>query len=127
MNYSDWIKEHYPTYESAYGRCAEAVKKMSKEFPELKIVRGHVMCLWGKRAHWWLTDAEGNIIDPTVTQFPGTINYDEWKPGDQIRVGKCMNCGDEIWKSVSTIEVRYITESVCSKTCEANLMKSLNS
>ena len=50
-----------------------------------------------KRGHWWLTDEEGNIVDPTAGQFPIIVRYEPWSDGDPIRLGKCRNCGKEVW------------------------------
>jgi len=85
------------------GMCRQEVAAMKEEFPELEEVKGHVTVWFSgagpmKRAHWWLTDPDGNIVDPTVGQFPfGVERYEPWEKGDPIRLGKCMNCGEEIW------------------------------
>ena len=100
--YQRWITEYLVRIGGEpLGKCQEACKEMVTAFPELKKIRGHVHCPWGKRAHVWLEDTEGKIVDPTSSQFPYIFKYEVWKPGDEVRVGKCMNCGNEIWKSVS--------------------------
>jgi len=83
----------------AYGKCQEVSIKMAAVFPELSIVRGHAHTIaWGKRGHWWLVDGAGMIVDPTAGQFPGGVSfYEEYKEGDPIRSGSCMDCGEPIW------------------------------
>lgn len=90
MNYQEWIEENVP---DSYGACREVTKDMQKEFPELRRVRGHYYCwVWGKREHWWLED--GEVIDPTASQFPskGKGRYEEWQGLEPT--GKCPNCGE---------------------------------
>lgn len=108
--YTAWISEHYPTYESAYGKCAEATTAMLAVFPELHRVRGHYYCLvWGERSHWWLVTADGGIVDPTAVQFPsrGTGVYEAWNEGSAEPTGKCPNCGG----------YAYNHAAVCSDAC----------
>jgi hypothetical protein len=60
------------------------------------------------------------IIDPTVTQFlcPGFVDYVEWLAGDEVRVGKCMNCGEDIWKQVMDLRDSGANkETFCSEEC----------
>lgn len=76
------------------------------------------------RGHAWLVDAIGNVVDPTRDQFPGPIEYEEWKPGDVVRVGKCMNCGEEIWEPVESLGETPPQKSVCSLKCNDELMES---
>ena len=83
---------------------------MLKTFPELKRVRGSYLCpIWGERWHWWLITANGDIIDPTVDQFPskGIGEYIELTEDSPIPVGRCMNCGNLI----------YTQEYTCSEKC----------
>ena len=102
---------------------------MVKQFPELTIVKGHVEDLqWGRRSHIWLKTAEGEIVDPTVAQFPSVMEYEEWEPGDEVRVGKCMECGEEIWRSVQTLDVEdpgCRRPYFCSEECSVAMAKSM--
>ena len=110
MTYQEWIDEHYPDYESSYGKCAEATLDMQKVFPELTRVRGHYYCSsWGEREHWWLTDKDGNIVDPTARQFPtkGHGVYDPWDESQPEPTGICPNCG----------EYCYNNDTCCSENC----------
>jgi hypothetical protein len=117
--YLKWIEKNIPNYESAYGKCRETCEKMLKEFPELKLVRGYYSCaVWGERMHWWLVDAENNIIDPTAIQFPTKGNgiyqkLDEFAPQP---TGKCTNCGEYI----------YNGNYLCSDGCKFDSNSEIN-
>lgn len=105
--YREWINKNV---KEVLGTCAEITDKMNKEFPELRRVRGHYFCtVLGNREHWWLVDECGEIIDPTVGQFPslGSGVYREWKEGDKEPTGKCINCG----------EYTFDSEQICSEIC----------
>lgn len=117
--YADWIKD-YAFRAGGYvlGKCKDAAKEMASAFPELTVTRGHVQCSWGKRGHWWLLDPEGTIVDPTASQFPDIFEYEQWQPGDTVRVGKCMECGDEIWAPVFELDSEPPQQSICSSACE---------
>lgn len=53
-----------------YGMCAEHTLAMQQKFPELVRIRGHYDCPFhGKICHWWLVAPNGEIVDPTVSQF----------------------------------------------------------
>lgn len=121
-SYEAWISMYRSRVPSTYGKCKEATAEMKAVFKELDIVRGHVWCAWGQRSHFWCVDPKGNIVDPTADQFPGGVGeYMPWKPGDAVRVGKCMNCGDEIWRPVRTLDEEPQHASVCSEECEQKL------
>lgn len=121
-SYTIWI-EQWLAENRAYGNCQAACTAMAEAFPELTTVPGHVSCDWGYRAHWWLTDTDGNIVDPTVSQFGVVFDYCPWKPGDEVRVGKCMNCGDEIWRSVQVLDPPPKQECICSDECKVSFAK----
>jgi hypothetical protein len=90
------MAEHIPPLD-LYGKCAEVTQQMAAANPSLRRVRGHYYCpIWGERAHWWLVDRDGKIIDPTAAQFPskGNGTYVEWQEGEKEPSGKCYNCGD---------------------------------
>jgi|WetSurMetagenome_2_1015567.scaffolds.fasta_scaffold31626_9 hypothetical protein len=100
---------------------------MNKVFPELKVVRGHVMDLqWGRRSHWWLETPTGAIVDPTKSQFPCVIEYEPWTPESLVRLGRCVNCGGDIWRAVASLDEVH-QESVCGPGCEAILMAEYES
>ena len=91
--YQSWISANVP---AAYGACAEVTLAMQTAFPELTRVRGFYHCpVWGAREHWWLVTADGQIIDPTASQFPsrGGGRYEPWREGQREPTGMCPNCG----------------------------------
>ncbi len=75
---------------------------MKRAFPELKRERGNVYIRSGHhRPHWWLIAPNGDIVDPSNSQFQesyyGADNgIIEYIPLIDKRVpkGNCMNCGD---------------------------------
>lgn len=121
--YAEWIEKEYlsrfESHQHVLGRCKEAVEEMVKVFPELISTVGHVEIMgWGRRGHWWCVTESGDVVDPTRTQFPMVMAYEPFVPGDDVRVGKCMNCGDEIWKPVQSLSEEPAQECVCGKECE---------
>lgn len=105
--YQAWIREHVG---ESYGKCADATEAMLTAFPELLRVRGHYYCsAWGERAHWWLVDTDGNVIDPTASQFPskGSGEYVPWDESRQEPTGRCPNCGGHC----------YNWDTCCSDKC----------
>jgi len=101
-----------------YGNCAEITLAMGRQFPGLQRVRGHYMCpVWGERAHWWMVDANGNVVDPTADQFPsrGTGEYIPWVEGAQEPTGMCPNCGGAV----------YDGGTVCSENCYVEFAASI--
>ena len=54
-------------------------------------------------------------------QFPSIEEYLEFSPGDLVRVGKCMQCGSEIWEAVESLDGPAIHKYVCSDACESKL------
>ena len=129
MTYEEWIAPYAANKERLMGACKWVCELMMKKFPELKIVPGHVQVPepWGKRGHFWLVDPEGNIVDPTAAQFPGILSYEPWTDDEKIRVGKCMNCGDDIWRKVKTLEDDVTHgECICSPACGKEFEDYLN-
>jgi len=126
--YQQFIDQHYPDYEHAYGKCHSAAEHMQSVFHELRIVKGWVFCSWGQRDHVWLETSEGERVDPTGKQFPGWPNlpYEEWKPGMPVCVGTCCNCGEDIYKALQSLDEPGHGTSICSPSCEAEYMAYLN-
>jgi hypothetical protein len=119
--YAEWIAAYSIRQDGILlGKCREAVADMLAAFPELREVRGHVHCMWGKRGHFWTQDLDGSIVDPTRAQFPGGIEYEPWVEGSEVRVGKCMNCGADIWEQVKDL-LHVETNSICGPDCEREL------
>ena len=110
--YSDWIQANVA---KTYGECVDVTQRMQDAFPLLERVRGHYYCpVWGERAHWWLVDVHGEIIDPTAGQFPskGNGRYEPWDDSQEEPTGRCMGCGGYC----------YGGDSVCSPACEVDVM-----
>lgn len=96
---------------------------MAEAFPELRQVKGHIYdTFWGKRAHWWCVAPEGEIVDPTATQFPALERYEEYRAGDKVCVGVCMDCGTKLWADPT---IPYDSR-FCSKRCEDATINYLN-
>lgn len=111
--YSKWIEENVTV---AHGMCSSTTMRMQKEFPELTRVRGH----YGHHTHWWLTTTEGEIVDPTKSQFMSqSEEYTPWVEGSPEPVGKCMNCGDYVWTN-------EFSTMVCSAECCKDLEREYN-
>lgn len=125
-DYTKWITDYLARTPNVYGLCKEATAEMQKAFPELQLVPGYVETFWGRRDHFWLKAPDGTILDPTESQFPGGISsYDPWKPGMLTRVGKCMNCGDEIWRNRDSLTYGKV-EGSCSDECTNALNEYYN-
>lgn len=120
--YKEWVKEYIDRTPFLLGKCHAASAEMRAAFPELQEKKGYVQTLaWGEREHVWMVDEEGNIVDPTEGQFPhGALSYREWVPGALTLVGRCMECGDQIWRCVDSLEGErhYFCGSDCEKSAE---------
>lgn len=85
-----------------YGECADVTRDIAAKDPSLTRVRGFYHChQWGRRAHWWLKDSAGKVIDPTKMQFPsaGSGEYEEYDPiKHPTPIGRCMQCGAETFE-----------------------------
>lgn len=105
--YKVWIQDNV---DEPYGNCYSFSVKMQEVFPELTLVRGHYYCpVWGERQHWWLTDPDGDVVDPTAAQFPSTGigHYEPWDENQPEPTGKCPNCGGLV----------YDGGTCCSENC----------
>lgn len=96
--YETWIREHVPDLAAACMRCGEVSREMRAAFPELRLVRGHYICLILREElpHWWLVTHDGRVVDPTAIQFPSNGNG-EYIPRDESQpepTGRCYNCGN---------------------------------
>jgi len=100
--YAAWIEKHCAGPQGGF--CHSRATDMQEAFPELVLCRGYyVSVLDGSRPHWWLKDAEGSVIDPTAAQFQmkdGGV-YQEYEESihGELPIGKCMNCGSEVFES----------------------------
>lgn len=123
MTYAEWIASHVPTHP--LGECKKYATEMAAAFPELTLVAGHVETMgWGRRGHWWLETPSGDIVDPTARQFHGPILYSAWDPTEPVRLGKCMNCGEEIWECVESLD-KATQKGICGDRCEREFIAYL--
>lgn len=101
-------------YQKYRGKCKEFSEELCRENSDLTLVRGFYHCpIWGKQAHWWCKDKDGNIVDPTKLQFPsgGIIEFYEEFDGNV----ECSNCGKSMKEEdVSFAEGKY---AFCSGEC----------
>ena len=92
MRTEEEIQADYRKYR---GKCKELVDELCAKDPTLKAVRGHYECpFWGMQNHWWCVDKDGNIVDPSVKQFPTEglgANYIEFDG-----FYSCEFCGDDV-------------------------------
>ena len=116
--FSNWIDSRYPDYITAVGKCAEACHAMKAAFPDLRLTNGEVEIIGytEPRLHWWLVDEHGDIIDPTVRQFPSApfyIEADENHPARNYEYKRCPNCGDHYYATPE----RDGFGPLCSQNC----------
>jgi hypothetical protein len=121
--YVEWVEQRVEAdYQGEawrmMGQCRQEAEKMGEAFPELRVVKGHVT-VWReilqpqRTAHWWCVAVEGEIVDPTRGQYPWPVtDYEQYVEGDPVRLGKCANCGDEIWGDPAVSH-----PTVCSDEC----------
>jgi hypothetical protein len=122
--YEDWIRAYKIEHNwNVRGLCSIATTRMAEAFPELTRVPGWCYHSTGSDEHWWLAAPDGTIIDPTASQFTGLLRYEPFKPGDEVRVGRCMNCGIGIYEAVDALSGPRRTS--CSDECERALIKSM--
>lgn len=100
-------------YSKFAGTCKEACEAVKSQQPDLEMIRGYYHCpMWGKREHWWLRDALGQITDPTVKQFPTCGVGAEYEEFDGTC--ECEQCGKQITEEVATTYGNY---AFCSTPC----------
>jgi hypothetical protein len=99
--YLGWIYKYVAVHPILRGGCAGATLEMIQEFPELKRVAGFA----NGAEHFWCVAPDETILDPTAGQFVGlTIEYRPFQPGDVVKVGRCMDCGDDIEVAVDRLD-----------------------
>lgn len=113
--YTTWIQRKL-TQGSPIAMCAAWTRDMVAAFPELTRVHGHVHLWSGRCPHWWCETPDGEIIDPTVSQFRG-LPYAYWphQEGAPEPTGKCINCGEYVYAPRS---------SSCSEACDRELQEA---
>jgi len=100
------------------GKCKEMSESLIREDPTLRLVRGYYYCpMWGRQEHWWCETEDGDIIDPTVKQFPTNghaATYEEWDG-----TYECAECGKVMSGEPPVAEGNY---ACCSTTCMMKLV-----
>lgn len=123
--YAEWIERYADEcggHDRLRGMCGSATARMAREFPELRRVPGTIYFAAGNSEHWWCETEAGEVVDPTASQFAGILSYSPWRPGDEVCVGKCMNCGEHIYDNPATLEGNR--RSICSPECGEELTKA---
>jgi hypothetical protein len=109
---ADFQEGRVNNYLRYRGKCREMALDMVKKYPGLRLVRGFYHCpFWGKQAHWWAEDKNGNVIDPSAAQFPsnGAGEYEEFNG-----VIQCEECGKEVLEDDAYIDGNH---AFCSGEC----------
>lgn len=107
--------EYISKITNFHATCAEETLKMQRKFPEMKRIRGHYHCLLtGLRPHWWLQAPDGQIVDPTASQFNPGGEYIPWTEGAPEPTSKCLQCGEYV----------YDFHNFCNQQCYELFMKS---
>jgi hypothetical protein len=99
-------------YKKYRGKCKELSEAEVLKDPTLTLVRGHYECpIWGAQPHWWCVTTTGEIVDPSVKQFPfpGTGTYVPFNG-----IVECAECGKEIEEDTAKFESNY---GFCSTKC----------
>lgn len=112
--YLDWISTNVTG--PCAGFCHYYSYRMRDAFPELRLVAGRYVHPQAVATHWWLETPDGEVVDPTASQFPSGGTYYEHIPSDDDPTGKCPNCG----------EYCYHGEQTCCKQCYTEYVQYLN-
>jgi hypothetical protein len=117
--YADWIRDYVEVRKGNVRQmCESATAAMVKAFPELERVPGSIRFDDSEGIeHWWCETAEGEVVDPTASQFSErSLSYVRWQPGMEVRVGRCMQCGWDIYDRPEKLDGPI--QSICNKECE---------
>lgn len=99
------------------GKCKEMSESLVAKDPTLILVRGHYDCpFWGLQPHWWVKDANGNIVDPTSKQFPSKGNGEYIEFNGKVH---CSECDKEFLEEDGRYESNY---AFCSYTCHGRFI-----
>ncbi len=124
LEYAQWIAAYVDRQQGKVaGRCASASAGMAMAFSALRVAKGWCYSDHGILEHCWCVAPDGSIVDPTAEQFTGISGYEEWQPGDEVQVGRCMNCGTRIYEAVEKLE--GVRKSICSEECAKAFAESL--
>lgn len=67
--YDEWIADYLVKHPNVRGRCREVCDLMLTNFPELELRGGYSHTTMGCEVHYWLLSPDGEIVDPTVSQY----------------------------------------------------------
>jgi len=114
MTHDEWIERYVSAQPGRFvrGKCDAATRAMVAVFPELRRACGFAHSAWGADQHWWCVAFDGWIVDPTASQFPSAVDYEEIDPAtdrDRVPTGVCMNCGDHV----------FLHATFCGESCRA--------
>lgn len=128
--YLDWIREHVKGPGHGYGKCVEVTGAMLEAFTgELRRRRGFFHdALWGRRTHFWMLTAEGEVVDPTGCQHPSgallpasaelyedLTDLTEEEMADRVPSGRCAECGADCYRE------RMFCSDPCARAFELAL------
>ena len=105
-------------YQKYRGKCREMSQALCDTDPDLELVRGHFLCSsWGEQPHWWcVRKSTGEIVDPSVRQFPsgriGIVSKDRYVPYNGFIT--CEQCGIEVAEAEAYI---YGNHTYCTSRC----------
>ena|ERR1019366_3033477 len=113
-----WIERYVKAHQYLRGLCGPATKEMVEAFPELKRAAGFADGV----EHFWCVAPDGEVVDPTGAQFGvcQIIEYSPFKPGDEVRIGTCMECGSPILAAVDTLDNPNHHKTFCDKDCQTS-------
>lgn len=81
----------------------------------LRLVRGwYIDALWGEQEHWWCVNSAGEILDPTVEQFPTGHIPELRKYREYSGIYSCPGCGVAIAVETSPT---MTADGFCCGTC----------
>jgi hypothetical protein len=98
------------------GKCKELSNELEKKNPDLIVVKGWYHCpIWGKQQHYWCKNKKtGEIVDPSVKQFPSSMYADESFYEEYNGFLYCEFCN----KTVKETDAKfYIHHVYCSTEC----------
>lgn len=103
-------------------QCEHFSKKLAERFPHLTVQRG----FYNGAEHWWCVEPDGEIVDPTIEQFGVEVgdssHYKVFDPlKDEIYLGCCMNCSEEIYGLIERGR-----QEICSEECARSFERYLN-
>lgn len=122
LDYAAWISGYVLRRKSLRGMCLSAAREMIEHFPELRLARG----FFCGGEHAWCVAPDGSVVDPTRAQYPVDWKdvYEEFRPGDTVRVGRCMNCGEGIYVEVDSLDNPAHARSFCDASCAYDFERS---